>query len=82
MSVLNNERRVVVDVQKKAVHALFFTRELGMDFKMLRSEIGRDPGIAFTALFRTLSERFTVQGDRLTGDEPLEAGFPTDLKTL
>jgi len=82
LSVLNNERRLVVDVQKKAVHALFFTRELGMDFKMLRSEIGRDPGIAFTALFRTLSERFTVQGDRLTGDEPLEAGFPTDLKTL
>ncbi|MEI8314862.1 MAG: glutamine amidotransferase [Verrucomicrobiota bacterium] len=82
LSVLNNERRVVVDVQKKAVHVLFFTRELGMDFKMLRSEIGRDPGIAFTALFRTLSERFTVQGERLTGDEPLEAGFPTDLKTL
>ena len=82
LSVLNNERRLVVDVQKKAVHVLFFTRELGMDFKMLRSEIGRDPGIAFTALFRTLSERFTVQGDRLTGDEPLEAGFPTDLKTL
>ena len=82
LSLLNNERRLVVDVQKKAVHVLFFTRELGMDFKMLRSEIGRDPGIAFTALFRTLSERFTVQGDRLTGDEPLEAGFPTDLKTL
>ena len=82
LSVLNNERRLVVDVQKKSVHALFFTRELGMDFKMLRSEIGRDPGIAFTALYRTLSERFTVQGDRLAGDEPLEAGFPTDLKTL
>jgi len=82
LSELNNERRLVVDVQKKSVHALFFTRELGMDFKMLRSEIGRDPGIAFTALFRTLSERFTVQGDRLVGDEPLEAGFPTDLKTL
>jgi len=82
LSELNNERRLVVDVQKKLVHALFFTRELGMDFKMLRSEIGRDPGIAFTALFRTLSERFTVQGDRLAGDEPLEAGFPTDLKTL
>ena len=82
ISVLNNERRVVVDVQKKAVHVLYFTRELGQDFKMLRSEIGRDPGIALTALFRTLSERFTVQGDRLTGDEPLEAGFPTDLKTL
>ena len=82
LSQLNNERRLIVDVQKKAVHALFFTRELGMDFKMLRSEIGRDPGIAFTALFRTLSERFTVQGDRLAGDEPLAAGFPTDLKTL
>lgn len=82
LSELNNQRVVSVDVQKKALHVLFFTRELGQDFKMLRSEIGRDPGIAFTALYRTWSERFTVQGDRLSGDEPLEAGFPTAPEVL
>jgi len=82
VSYLNNARTLTVDVQKKALHVLYFTRELGMDFKMLRSELARDPGISFTALFRTLSERFTVQGDRLAGDDELEAGFPTSAKTL
>jgi uncharacterized membrane protein len=71
-----------VDAQKKSLHVLYFTRELGMDFKMLRSELARDPGISFTALFRTSSERFTVQGNRLAGDDELEAGFPTSEKTL
>jgi uncharacterized membrane protein len=73
---------LLVDVQKKSVHVLYFTRELGMDFKMLRGELARDPGISFTALFRTVSERFTVQGDRLAGDEELAAGFPTSEQTL
>jgi uncharacterized membrane protein len=82
LSGLNNARTFAIDVQKKSLHVLYFTRELGMDFKMLRGELARDPGIAFTALFRTLSERFTLQGDRLAGDEELEAGFPTNEKTL
>ena len=82
LSYLNNTRTIAVDVQKKSLHILFFTRELGMDFKMIRGELARDPGIAFTALFRTLSERFTLQGDRLAGDEELEAGFPASEKIL
>ncbi len=82
LSALNNAREIAVDVQKKALHVLFFTRELGNDFKMIRAELARDPGITFTALFRTISERFTVQGDRQSGDDELEAGFPTSEKTL
>jgi uncharacterized membrane protein len=82
LTSLNNHRQFTVDVQKKSLHVLFFTRELGMDFKMIRSELARDPGIAFTALFRTVSERFTLQGDRLPGDEQLENGFPTNDKSL
>lgn len=82
LTVLNNARPVAVDVQKKSLHVLYFTRELGMEFKMLRNELGSDPAIAFTALFRTLGERFTVQGDRLAGDDDLEAGLPADEKLL
>ena len=82
LSYLNNIRAFSVDVQKKSLHILYFTRELGMDFKMLRGELGRDPGIAFTALFRTFSERFNLQGDRQPGDEELEAGFPATEKIL
>ncbi len=82
LTPLNNVRHFAVDVQKKSLHLLFFTRELGMDFKMIRGELARDPGLAFTALFRTVGEKFTLQGDRLPGDEQLEAGFPTSEKTL
>lgn len=82
VSILNNTRPFAVDVTKKALHVLYFTRELGMDFKLLRAELARDPGIAFTALIRTLGERFVVQGERFPGDDELEAGFPADPRTL
>ena len=82
LSPLNNARTFPVDVRRKSIHVLYFTRELGLDFKMLRNELARDPGIAFTALFRTMSERFTVQGERIAGDDELDAGFPTSEKTL
>jgi uncharacterized membrane protein len=49
---------------------------------MLRSELGRDPGIAFTALFRTAGERFTLQGDRRAGDDALAAGLPPTKQGL
>lgn len=82
LSALNNVRNLVVEVQQKTLHLLYYSRELGADFKMFRSELGRDPGISFTALFRTQSERFTLQGDRQPGDVELESGFPTSEKTL
>lgn len=82
LSVLNNSRTVTLDVRKKSLHVLFFARELGLELKLLRSELLRDPGVTFTALFRTIGERFTVQGERVPGDESLESGFPTDAQVL
>jgi len=82
LSPLNNSRVVTVNVQKKSVHVLFFAQEIGQEFKVLRNELAHDPGIAFTALFRTGGSRFMLQGDRLPGDEALADGFPTAKKSL
>lgn len=82
LSHLNNVRPFDVDVRKRALHVLFFTREIGADLKMIRTELASDPGITFTALFRTIGERFTVQGERLPGSEDLGAGFPSDENLL
>jgi uncharacterized membrane protein len=82
LSLLNNSRVLTVNVQKKALHVLFFTRELGQEFKVLRNELARDPGISFTALFRTTGNRFTLQGDRIPGDDSLAGGFPSMRKDL
>ena len=82
LSALNNSRSVTVNVQKKSVHVLFFAQEIGQEFKVLRNELAHDPGIAFTALFRTSGNRFMLQGDRLPGDEALADGFPTVKKSL
>jgi uncharacterized membrane protein len=82
LSSLNNRRPLTVQVRRRSLHVLYFTRELGADFKLLRQELGRDPGVTLTALFRTLGERFTLQGERLAGDEELEGGFPDQAKTL
>jgi uncharacterized membrane protein len=82
LSLLNNSRSVTVNVQKKSVHVLFFAQEIGQEFKVLRNELAHDPGIAFTALFRTSGSRFMLQGDRLPGDEALADGFPTAKKSL
>jgi len=82
LSLLNNSRTFEIGVEKKSVHVLFFARELGSDLKMIRSELASDPGVTFTALFRTIGERFTIQGERLPGDEELEAGFPASPGVL
>jgi len=82
LSPLNNSRTVTVNVRKKSVHVLFYAQELGQEFKVLRNELAHDPGIAFTALFRTTGSRFMLQGDRLPGDETLADGFPAAKKSL
>jgi uncharacterized membrane protein len=82
LSTLNNSRTVTVNVQKKALHVLYFTLELGQEFKMLRNELGRDPGLSFTALFRSAGARFILQGDRVSGDDALAAGFPSSKDGL
>ena len=82
VSTLNNYRIFNVNVEKKKIHVLYFSRELGMDFKTIRSELAQDPTISFTALFRVIGERFTIQGKRIAGDKNLETGFPSDQKIL
>ena len=82
LSTLNNSRVVSVDVEKKALHVLYFTVELGQEFKMLRNELARDPGLSFTALFRSAGARYTLQGDRAPGDEALGSGFPSTKDAL
>jgi len=76
LTYANNTRIVNVQVQQRAVHVLYFTQELGVDYKYLRTELGEDPGVAFTAMYRVLEDQFTVQGDR-TGFQDLAQGFPT-----
>jgi uncharacterized membrane protein len=75
LTYANNTRTVTVQVQPRALHVLYFTQELGVDYKYLRAELGTDPGVAFTAMYRVLQDQFTVQGDR-TGYQDLAAGFP------
>jgi uncharacterized membrane protein len=76
LTYANNSRIVNVQVQQRALHVLYFTQELGVDYKYLRTELGADPGVAFTAMYRVLEDQFTVQGDR-TGFQDLAQGFPT-----
>jgi uncharacterized membrane protein len=76
LTYANNTRVVNVQVQQRALHVLYFTQELGVDYKYLRAELGADPGVLFTAMYRVLQDQFTVQGDR-TGYQDLAAGLPT-----
>ncbi|MDD5262817.1 MAG: hypothetical protein PHD76_13305 [Methylacidiphilales bacterium] len=77
----NNTRTLAVQVLKRSLHVLYFTQELGADYKYLRAELGADPGIIFTAMYRVSGDRFTVQGDR-SGFEDLEGGFPVNEAVL
>jgi hypothetical protein len=82
LSALNNARPFAVDVRSAAIRVLYVTRELGMDYKMIRDELGRDPGLAFTAAFRTMGERFTVQSDDAALADKLKRGIPEDPAVL
>jgi len=81
LTYANNTRTVNVQVQQRALHVLYFTQELGVDYKYLRTELGADPGIVFTAMYRVLEDQFTVQGDR-TGFQDLAQGFPNQDEIL
>jgi uncharacterized membrane protein len=82
LSLLNNSREFKVNIHKRSLHILYFTRKLSVNFKIIRSELARDPGISFTAMIRTMKDNFIVQGDRISGDDKLTAGFPDKLKLL
>jgi hypothetical protein len=81
LTYANNTRAVSVQVQQRALHVLYFTQEIGVDYKYLRSELGADHGVLFTAMYRVLEDQFTVQGDR-TGFQDLAQGFPTSDDVL
>lgn len=82
ISALNNTRHAAVETRRKSMRVLYFTRELGADFRALRRALASDPGVAFTALYRTDAERFTLQGERMDGDAGMTAGFPNDPALL
>lgn len=82
LSLLNNAREFKVNIHKRSLHILYFTRNLGVNFKMIRNELARDPGISFTALIRTMKDNFIIQGDRISGDDKLTAGFPDKENVL
>jgi uncharacterized membrane protein len=76
LTYANNTRKATVQVQPRALHVLYYTQELGVDYKYLRNELAADPGVLFTAMYRVVADQFTVQGDR-TGYQDLATGFPT-----
>ena len=82
LSLLNNSREFKVNIRKRSLRVLYFTTKLGVNFKIMRGELARDPGISFTALIKTMRNDFIVQGDRITGDLKLTTGFPEKLGIL
>jgi len=86
LSTLDNRRTLRVEARRKLLDVLYFSRRLGADIKMLRQELGTDPGMTFTALYRSTGERYTVQappeGAVVVGEKELAKGFPTDLERL
>ncbi len=81
ITTANNTRNVSVQVEKRALHVLYFTQELGVDYKYLRNELATDPGVALTAMYRVLEDQSTIQGDR-TGFQDLVTGFPAKSEIL
>ena len=81
LTYANNTRAFAVQVQPRAVRVLYYTQELGVDYKYLRNELATDPGVLFTAMYRVLQDQFTVQGDR-TGYQDLASGLPTRDEVL
>ncbi|MHC4874008.1 MAG: hypothetical protein ACYTFY_19335, partial [Planctomycetota bacterium] len=82
LSVLNNIREFTVMGMTRSIRVLYYTTRLGMSYKMLRSEIAKDPGVSFTAMFQVMQGRFSIHGERQSGDKFLEKGFPDNLKDL
>ena len=77
-SALDNRREAAIEVRQRGLHVLYFTRVIGSEFRTLRQELGRDPGLTFTALLRTvaserLGDRYSLLGERLEGDAALDA---------
>jgi len=86
LTTLTNRKTIHVDVRNKTLDILYFSRRLGADLKMLRQVMGTDPGITFTALYRSSGSHYTVQtpstGPAIISEAELTRGFPVDLNRL
>jgi len=82
LSTLNNERTFTVEVRKRSIYVLFFSRTLDWDFALLKRELKNDPAINVTAVYRKAETLVSIEGDRQKGDEALNQGFPADENLL
>jgi hypothetical protein len=87
LSLLNNDRIITVDVRKKEVYVLFYSRYMDWDFTLLKRALKDDPAVKITSLYRkgndTMGQALLrLEGERREGDEILKKGFPSDEKLL
>ena len=75
----DDARPFQVTVRERRLRVLYLTRNPGIEVKHLRDALGRDPGIAFAAVYRTLGERWGVQADDPAVASELAGGLPADL---
>jgi hypothetical protein len=77
LSPLNNRRTLRVEVRGESLGVLFFSRRLGADLKRLRQALSADPSLAFTALYRTSGEHYTVQAPDGADTAEIQHGLPS-----
>ncbi len=82
LSPLNNRRTLRVEARRESLDVLYFSRRLGADLKRLRQVLGADPALAFTALYRTGGERYTVQAPDGVDTADLQLGLPVAPQAL
>ena len=82
MTELNNQRDFVVDVREKSINVLLYGNLLDWDFANIKKELGGDPTIQLTSVFRKNKDVFVVSGARQDGDTVLAQGLPADEKAL
>jgi hypothetical protein len=82
MTELNNQRDFVVDVRENSINVLLYGNLLDWDFAHIKKELGRDPTIQLTSVFRKNKDVFIVSGARQDGDAVLAQGLPADEKAL
>jgi uncharacterized membrane protein len=82
MTYLNNERTFQVNVRKINIPVLLYGQALDWNVSLLRRELGKDPSISLTTVYRKNSDVFRIEGSRQDGDEVFRRGFPTDEEVL
>ena len=82
MTELNNQRDFVVEVREKSINVLLYGNLLDWDFAHVKKELGADPTIRLTSVFRKNADVIVVSGARQDGDAVLAQGLPADEKAL